>query len=56
MMAEIDPEASVTLPITTNRLDEPSLLANRELSGTLSRAIEALGGAAERHRAERAAA
>ncbi|MCW3099554.1 MAG: NADPH-dependent reductase [Chthonomonadaceae bacterium] len=41
MMAEIDPEASVTLPVTTNRLDEATLLATPALSQGLTRAIEA---------------
>jgi chromate reductase, NAD(P)H dehydrogenase (quinone) len=50
MMAEIDSEASVTLPITTNRLDEASLLANPELSNALKRAIAALSRTAERLR------
>jgi len=54
MMAEIDPGASVTLPVTTNRLDEASLLANPELSRALKSAIEALGRAAEAHRAREA--
>ena len=53
MMAEINPEASVTLPITTNRLDEASLLANPELSLALKSAIEALARAAEAYRTER---
>ena len=52
MMAEIDPEASVTLPVTTNRLDEASLLSNPELSQALKSAIEALGRAAEARRAQ----
>ena len=47
MMAEIDPEASVTLPVTTNRLDEESLLANPELSQAFQSALLALGRAAE---------
>ncbi len=47
MMAEIDTAASVTLPITTNRLDEASLLANPELCRALQDAIEALVCAAK---------
>jgi len=54
MMAEIDPDASVTLPVTTNRLDEASLLANPELFQTLKSAVEALGRAAEAHCAREA--
>jgi chromate reductase len=52
MMAEIDPEASVTLPVTTNRLDEATLLATPALSQALTRAIEALARAAEAHRTQ----
>lgn len=52
MMAEIDPDASVTLPVTTNRLDEASLLANDELSRPLKSAIEALARAADTRRAQ----
>lgn len=47
MMAEIDSEASVTLPVTTNRLDEEILLANPTLSQTLQSALLVLGRAAE---------
>ena len=50
MMAEIDADASVTLPVTTNRLDEATLLANPVLSQALKSAIEALVHAAIGHR------
>ena len=50
MMAEIDGDASVTLPVTTNRLDEATLLANPVLSQALKSAIEALVRAAIAHR------
>jgi hypothetical protein len=44
------PAASVTLPVTTNRLDEASLLADPALSQALQTAIAALARAAEAHR------
>lgn len=47
MMAEIDDDASATLPVTTNRLDEASLLADPELSRVLGAAVLALVRAAE---------
>ena len=53
MMAEIDAAASVTLPVTTNRLDEASLLSNPVLSLLLQGAVETLARAAAAHRAER---
>jgi chromate reductase len=56
MMAEIDAEASVTLPITTNRLTEETLLADSTLSQALKSAVEALGRAAEAARHAREAA
>lgn len=55
MMAEIDSDASVTLPVTTNRLDEASLLANPELTDALKGAIEALGRAAAIYRGQQEA-
>ena len=51
MMAEIDESASVTLPVTTNRLDEAILMESPELSHVLKSAVAALARAAEAHRA-----
>ena len=56
MMAEIDAAASVTLPVTTNRLDEASLPADPAIYPLLQDAVETLAQAAASHRNARTSA
>lgn len=42
MMAQIVPEASLRVPLTTNKIDEATVLANNKLTGTLRKALAAL--------------
>ncbi len=48
--AEVIQEASVRVPLPTNRIDEAGIISNPELSGTLRSAVVAFVRAIKAHR------